>query len=622
MILRDPFDGATVAASLSKRILRYSAFGIFSSSVIIAAASFGPLYQYQRQIQEQQLTYALKTRASAIDLHLQNKRAIAQQITSRTVIRQQLEAYNQGEISLVELQIATRDKLLDAVKMSQDVISVSRYAADQSLTIQVGETDLPPIQQLSQQTSADLSIELDLPQVAQSSYLAITAPIVNPQTQAIVGTDVVRFRGRQLKSLVSDTTGLRKTGKIHIIPAEQLTNIGIALDPAKPTALSSAAIADILTSTVTTAPPNSIGLAAPLQMVDYAVILIVEQQAVYLPIYQRLMPILLIILALGGLQTIAMMQLLRPLSNRVLVHSEALETANNQLQAACEQSPVSIVITDPQGKIQYVNAKFREVTGYTEAEVLGQNPRMLQSGATAEASYQDMWSTISHGQTWQGELLNKKKNGELFWESITIAPIRRDDGKITHFVGIKEDITERRKARDLLEYQAQHDPLTDLVNRTYAFENLELILAQASTTQTQVAVLYLDLNGFKQVNDNLGHNEGDQLLQVVARRLQNSLRRSDLVARLGGDEFLIVIKEMVSTADIAAISDKLLQAIAKPIFISQQDIRVSGSLGIALYPEDGHTATELIKRADSAMYIAKREAINTGVFFSSQIQVR
>jgi len=375
--------------------------------------------------------------------------------------------------------------------------------------------------------------------------------------------------------------------------------------------------ADPANATLTPA-SERVGIALPLQVVDYAIVLIADQQEIYAPIYQKLLPILIFILALGGLQTVAMMQLLRPLSNQVLVHSEALETANNQLQAACEQSPVSIVITDTHGQIQYVNAKFQEVTGYTEAEVLGKTPRMLQSGTTATDSYQEMWATVLQGRTWQGELLNKKKNGELFWEAVTVAPVRQDNGEISNFVGIKEDITERRKARDLLEYQAQHDPLTDLVNRAYAFKNLEIILAQADETDTQVAILYLDLNGFKQVNDELGHNMGDQLLKVIAHRLQVSLRHSDLVARLGGDEFLIVIKEVVSQANVAAIADKLLMAIANPVFLASQVIQVSGSLGITLYPADGRTATELIKQADSAMYTAKRENIATGVFFQSQ----
>lgn len=614
MELLDDDSDRSVTRSLHKRVVKYSAIGIFGVSLTIASVSFWPLYHQQRHQQESWLTDNVENRADATDLYLQNARAIAQQITSRTRIREMLEDYNQGNISREELQAFTADKLLEALHSSEDVLAISRYDAEQQLVVEVGQ---PPQDSQHILESIPDDIQIDLTALADKTHsrMQVTAPIRNPYSGTVVGTDVVQFKGDTLHQILNDSTGLGKTGEVY------LRQVAALPSTARP-ALSSAQIRAVIQVPLLRwqfwrHPDNkTITAVVPLKTTDFMVMMSMDEREVYGPLYRKLIPILLLILALGTLQTIAVLVLLRPLSGHVLVHSTKLAEINKQLQAACEQSPVSIVITDIRGRIQYVNPKFQELTGYTSAEVIGQTPRILQSGNTPSSTYQELWKTIKSGRTWHGELLNRKKNGESFWESVTISPVKHENGKVTHYVGIKEDITLRRQAQDLLEYQAQHDTLTGLLNRACALKLLSKKLEQAAFAQEQLAVFFIDLNGFKQVNDTLGHAAGDRLLVLMAKRLKNCLRDTDLIARLGGDEFLVAIAGPAIAQQAQALSQKVLETLNQPVSLQETIVQLSGSLGIALYPHHGQNTEDLISQADIAMYTAKQRSAREGVFFN------
>ncbi|MBE9223386.1 EAL domain-containing protein [Cyanobacterium stanieri LEGE 03274] len=302
-----------------------------------------------------------------------------------------------------------------------------------------------------------------------------------------------------------------------------------------------------------------------------------------------------------------------------ITHSKKIEEQLKFLHQASEQSPASIIITDNSGIIQYVNSKFERVTGYTREEVIGKNPRILKSGETSKEEYKKIWQTISSGKEWHGEFHNRKKNGELFWEIASISPIKDEYGIITHYVAVKEDITDKKQQEELLSHQANYDYLTELPNRLLGMERLKQEISKAQRNKLSVALIFLDLDNFKNINDTLGHQYGDELLIVVAQRLRNCLRESDTVARLGGDEFLIIISSLTSVSQGEIIASKLLNAMRKPFIIAGEKRFVSASIGITFYPQDGDDIQNLIKNADLAMYEAKKKGKNNFKFFDDKM---
>ncbi|GAB4350072.1 MAG: hypothetical protein Fur0042_17770 [Cyanophyceae cyanobacterium] len=283
---------------------------------------------------------------------------------------------------------------------------------------------------------------------------------------------------------------------------------------------------------------------------------------------------------------------------------------------ASEHSPVSIIITDADATIQYVNPKFEQVTGYSREEVIGQNPRILQSGQMSTADYRQMWQTLLSRQEWHGEFHNRRKDGSLFWEHASISPIYDRDGIITHYVAVKEDISVRKEQQSALEHQARYDGLTDLPNRTELGRQLRDRLATAERTGVTGAVLFVDLDRFKTVNDTLGHDMGDRLLQETARRLINAVRCEDLVARLGGDEFALILGPDVDRTTVQAIAQRCIGALSAPFSLDGEEAFVGASIGIALFPQDGRSPSALMRHADAAMYRAKHNGRNQAVFFS------
>ena len=426
---------------------------------------------------------------------------------------------------------------------------------------------------------------------------------------------------------------------------------------------------------------------------------------------------------------------------RDITRRKQAEAALRKISAAVEQSPASIVITDLTGAIEYVNPKFTEITGYTSAEVAGQSPRVLKSGESTPEVYEGLWNTILSGEVWKGEFHNKKKNGELFWEQASISPIKDDQGVVTSFVAVKEDITGRKQAeeklhlaasvftharegimitsadgaiidvndafcgitgysrdevlgrnprllssnhqetepyaamkRDLdekghwygelwnrrkngevyaviqsisavkdaqgntrqyvalisditpfkeherqLEYIAHYDALTSLPNRVLLADRLHQGMAQARRRRQWLAVAFLDLDGFKAINDNYGHEAGDQLLIAVANSLKQTLREGDTIARIGGDEFVVILLDLADIETSIPMLTRLLAAAAQPVQFGELTLQVSASLGVTFYAqEEDIDADQLLRQSDQAMYQAKLEGKNRYHVFDAE----
>ncbi|MDQ1315906.1 MAG: hypothetical protein QG662_2015, partial [Pseudomonadota bacterium] len=423
------------------------------------------------------------------------------------------------------------------------------------------------------------------------------------------------------------------------------------------------------------------------------------------------------------------------------------EDKARKLSLVVEETGNSVIITDRNGIIEYVNPEFSKVTGYVSGEAIGQRPGMFNSGLTAPEYYRDMWATMVSGETWRGELLNRKKNGELFWESevisalknaageithfiavkedvterkrqqerlrlweraiessvnailitdaevpgnpliyanpaferitgysqeealgrncsflqnedtdqpaveelrqaireqregrvllrnyrkdgslfwneLLIAPVRDESGKVAHFVGIQNDVTERKANETQLEYQANYDVLTGLANRNLFQDRLSRALISARRNDRSLAVLFIDLDNFKNINDSLGHDAGDALLTQVAARLTGNVRAGDTVARQGGDEFVLLLSEIRDAADVPVVTQKILRAMSAPFDINGRELRVTCSIGIASYPKDGEDQQTLLKNADAAMYRAKELGRNNAQYYAAEMNVR
>ena len=293
-----------------------------------------------------------------------------------------------------------------------------------------------------------------------------------------------------------------------------------------------------------------------------------------------------------------------------IVRGKLTEDALRSLSVAVEQSPVSVVITDTRGIISYVNPRFTIDTGYSAEEAIGRNPAILKSGSTEERVYSELWDTLGKGKIWSGEFVNRRKDGKLFHEEAHIAPVLDDVGGVTHYVAVKLDITERKRVEERITHLAQHDALTDLPNRPLFSDRLEQAVVLAQREGTSMALMFLDLDDFKPVNDTFGHAVGDLLLQAAANRMRECVRASDTVGRIGGDEFVVLLHRIEDETDALTVAEKIRQTLCRPFELAGQRLEISCSIGIAIYPEHGADEKELSQSADSAMYCAKQEGRN------------
>jgi diguanylate cyclase (GGDEF)-like protein/PAS domain S-box-containing protein len=425
-----------------------------------------------------------------------------------------------------------------------------------------------------------------------------------------------------------------------------------------------------------------------------------------------------------------------------ITHTQKIEQKLRNLGRAMEQSPASVMITDTRGRIEYVNPKFSQISGYSREEALGQSAGMLSSGEMSPEVYKELWATLARGEEWHGQLLNKRKDGSLFWESASISAVRDENGEVLSYIAVKEDITQQKEVEEQLqmietvfrtsneaimianqdgliktinpaftritgyeleevqgqnpsllssgrhdehfyedmwqeilrhgswsgeiwnrrkngtiypewlsvsvvhdsegnasEYvavfsditkrkndeaqivrQAYYDELTELPNRTLLSDRLNLAIVTADRDEQMIALLFIDLDRFKYVNDSMGHEYGDDLLKQVAKRLNDCVRETDTVARFGGDEFVILLHNVKSDADAAHVAAKLIDRLSEPFLLAERKVIIGASIGIAMHPGDANTAETLIRNADLAMYKAKQSGRNQAHFFTAAMQ--
>lgn len=312
-------------------------------------------------------------------------------------------------------------------------------------------------------------------------------------------------------------------------------------------------------------------------------------------------------------------------SLRTRVARVQAETMLNIHHRALEASRNGVLIVDiqqPDNPIVYVNPAFEKITGYTTQEVLGRNPRFLYGKDPEQPELAGIHAAL--GQRHEGSVVlrNFRKDGSLFWNDLYIAPVRNEAGQITHYVGIINDITDHRRYEEQLERQANHDELTGLPNRNLMQDRLHQAIVQAERDAGTVAVLFLDLDQFKVINDSLGHRVGDMLLKVMAQRLEGCLREGDTVARYGGDEFIIILPDLTRLQDVTLVAERILAAASQPVEVEEHDLQVTISIGASLYPYDGKDVDTLLKNADAAMYRAKALGRNNFQCYTAELNHR
>jgi diguanylate cyclase (GGDEF)-like protein/PAS domain S-box-containing protein len=287
------------------------------------------------------------------------------------------------------------------------------------------------------------------------------------------------------------------------------------------------------------------------------------------------------------------------------------------MQAAMSNAANAMFITRRDGAIEWMNEAVSRYSGYTTDEITGANPRIFNSGQHPQSFWNEMWATILNGHHWRGEIVNRTKAGELYTVAQSISPLYNDKGELTHFLSVQQDISEKKRLEEEIHYLAYHDPLTHLPNRMLFRDRVQQAIAQAQRTHAKLAVMFIDLDGFKAVNDMHGHNNGDCLLESVAERIRLCVRSGDTVARLGGDEFTVLLRDVKDMESIEGVAQKLLDIAVQPYVLdSETPATVSFSVGISVYPEDGESFDALLSRADQAMYKAKQGGKNRYFFYS------
>ncbi|MBI5848715.1 MAG: EAL domain-containing protein [Nitrospirae bacterium] len=313
-------------------------------------------------------------------------------------------------------------------------------------------------------------------------------------------------------------------------------------------------------------------------------------------------------------------------SNRMLeqelLERQAVENRLRLLGKFFENTNEAVLITDHQAKIIEVNDAFTRITGFEKEEVIGRRPTVLRSYRNSRRAHMHIWKSILRRGSWQGEVWDKRKNGEIYPVWLSIGPVRDDTNAVSHYVAIAADISAIKKTEERLEHLAHHDSLTNLPNRILFSDRLTQAVALARRNKKMLAVMLLDLDRFKEVNDTLGHRLGDQLLVDVSRRLRYSIREADTISRLGGDEFAVILSDITDIEKAAQVAQHFMQAVSEPFEIEGHKIYITTSIGITIYPADSDEMEPLLKNADTAMYYAKSMGKNNFQFFTSEMNRR
>jgi len=615
---------------IRRKAVLLAVIGILVSGILVAVVTAVPIYQSAREGLERSTLMGIQAQGAALDNLVQRYEGVARQVTSRTEIRRRLADYVDGDLSLERLIDFTQPRLSDALGSSPALLGIERLGPFGERVVEAGVGgDAPSLSALD-----DLDgIESHLVQLDDGVAWRTVAPIVDDDGRRL-GTDVLFFevgglvqllkRARMLEPSARGFLYNRREGRVVGVDAP---GTGLAMAPAD--AVLSSDLSQIGTAGSGVIWPtldDRDGVLFYTPVGGGRCLLLVEMGfwKFYQPVLMRLLwPLGLVVLLLPIVAWLST-RALRPVLRRLTEQADEIEHTAGELRLAAsvfEGTGEAIMITSPRHRVLRVNPAFTRITGFAAEEVLGRPMTdLFELEASENAHLEAICRRLGRGQSWEGEMDYRNRRGERLTALQTISAVTDEHGEISHYIHIFNDITASKAAEQRIRHQAHHDSLTDLPNRASLKYRIGESVERARSTAGRLAVLFLDLDYFKDVNDRLGHAMGDRLLREVAERLRRVLRHEDTVGRLGGDEFLILLEGLPAPRFAGQVAAKVIEVLTRPFEIEGESIEIGVSIGIAVFPEQADGAEALISHADAAMYEAKAAGRDTFRYFDDAVR--
>ena len=600
----DAFYSTSYIRRMHRWVRLFMAVGIVMTALLVGLATALPFYYASRASVAEISQITAEAQADALHHQLKNYQTVTRQFTSRTEIRQQLAQYAREEISLEQVAAFSAPRLADAMIQGPDIVGLVRLGPSGEEVVRIGVT--PEVIEFPQRSISGYPCRFH--QLGHGELLLQScAPIVDAGER--IGTDFVFFSADSLLALMD---GSQRYGGAAVLRLQESSGIydlevndaEYALTPVDARAAPSAQ-----SVTIFEAPLGEEGWHLAIQVPSRYL----NEKPLRLLLLPGLTTLLLAILG-----TVVFSRAIHPLLKRVGRQAEQLEVSRQELRQAAgvfQHAREAIVITSPAYEILDANPAFSDLLGYPPEQIIGSQLLDLVVHSGTQNTLAQGEALLDDHDSWQGDVHYRCDNGQMLAALQTISAVRSSGGQLKRYIHIFNDISERKAAEEEIHHQALHDGLTGLPNRLRLEQYLAKVLERNRASDALLAVLFLDLDRFKRVNDTLGHQAGDILLQQVSQCLQQSLRAGDMLARLGGDEFIIVLNAVQTPENAGKVAESLVKLLSTPFQIDHNEVTIGASIGIALYPEDGQSAGSLIHAADIAMYSAKNGGRNTWRFY-------
>lgn len=617
-------------ALIRKRILLIVLLGVLTTGLVASLSTSIPFYFSARDNLEQITLTSVQSQASVLDNLLEKYQDLAQQFTSRSEIRLRLERYVEGEMSLEDLTAYSEPRLKDAMRLSSELLGLVRLGPKSEELVKIGETPLASetFYQAPKQTSNNVPTYTIIT-LSDKPAIRVEANILSRQGE-LIGRDILYFSSSSLVEVLNDKLQLDEqasvylvhlTSKQRLIYPDSEKNLKLVQDisEAKFAYLSKAK--DCIQCAVRPEGKcKSIIFLIPLKDSGWSLVAEIPVNNFYFPIRQQIFWPLLAIISMLLIAMFTISQALHPLTRRLVRQAKELEHSTEELRLVAsvfEGTREAIAVTDEKMQLIKINSAFTQITGYPADEVLGKDlQKFFYQKKAIEKLHLKIQKSLEVRDSWQGEIWYQNQQGELLPVLQSISALLDEDGQVINYIHIFNDISESKAVEERINYLAHYDQLTDLPNRTLLNRRIKKAVDKASQMNQGLAILFMDLDHFKEVNDTLGHPVGDLLLKAVGQRLKAILREHDTLGRLGGDEFLALLDRSSNPEASGVVAQKIIDSLVQSFPIEGNQIQIGVSIGIAIYPKDGDTADELIKNADIAMYRAKDSGRNTFRYFS------
>lgn len=593
-----------------RRIILQAVIGILITGILIGVSSTLPRYLAARNTLEQLTSLDAASLRDTLDQRLQRYRDLALQTASRSEIRRRLLQYAQGTLSFDELHAYTAPRLEDALSHMQTLIAARRLGPHGEAVLTYGTV---PAASTTLPTQATLELAVNGDQV----MVVASAPILGPDN-TLIGADQLFFGTTEVAQLLRADARFGDDSRLLLQPLEGdmalIPSQGERLQPVplpeRLAALENGSASPLPILQLDDNEGRHTLFQLPLESLKARLLLSIPSASLHAPARRELLWTLVYILLMMAVGSLFTALALRPVTRRLTKQTRQLEASGAELRLAAsvfERAQEAIVITDASCRILRVNGAFAQICGQQTGRVLGQylydlfDPDYLTPGL-----HETVFKQLQEQDVWQGEIWYRRTNQPALPALQSISAVRDSSGRIIRLIHIFNDISEHKDNENQIRRLAHYDALTGLANRAMLLQRLETVLSNDQRLGKGHAILFVDLDHFKPVNDHFGHHIGDELLKAVAKRMEHALREDDLLARFGGDEFLVLLGGP-SPADYAAVvASKLIQLVSQPYQFAGQEIRIGASIGIALYPQDASDPQQLLHLADQAMYEAKQ----------------